>query len=81
MPLEIGLRATFNWYLRNDWWWQSVMDRSYQEWIRGHYGAGYQLALQTLRHQTGDHHARKEFPREMQQLQFRESECVRRQHR
>jgi len=40
MPLEIGLRATFNWYLRNDWWWQSVMDRSYQEWIRGHYGAG-----------------------------------------
>jgi dTDP-glucose 4,6-dehydratase len=39
ISLDNGLRSTFNWYAQNDWWWQSVMDGRYQEWIRGHYGA------------------------------------------
>jgi dTDP-glucose 4,6-dehydratase len=39
VSLENGLRDTFDWYAHNDWWWQRVMDQSYQEWIRGHYGA------------------------------------------
>lgn len=40
ISLEDGLRATFNWYARNDWWWRKAMDQSYQDWIRGHYGRG-----------------------------------------
>jgi dTDP-glucose 4,6-dehydratase len=38
ISLEDGLRDTFDWYVRNDWWWQRAMDRSYHAWIQGHYG-------------------------------------------
>ena len=37
VTLEQGLRATFRWYLENEWWWRSVMDGSYQRWIETHY--------------------------------------------
>ena len=37
VTLELGLRATFRWYLENEWWWRSVMDGSYQRWIETHY--------------------------------------------
>lgn len=40
VSLENGLRDTFDWYVENDWWWQKVMDESYHEWIREHYGPG-----------------------------------------
>jgi len=39
VSLERGLRDTFNWYLQNDWWWQRIMDATYQEWVRSHYRA------------------------------------------
>jgi dTDP-glucose 4,6-dehydratase len=38
VSLDDGLRDTFDWYAQNDWWWRKVMDASYHEWIRGHYG-------------------------------------------
>jgi dTDP-glucose 4,6-dehydratase len=38
VSFESGLRTTFDWYVRHDWWWRSVMDGSYQQWIREHYG-------------------------------------------
>ncbi len=38
VSLEAGLRATFDWYLANEWWWRAVMDGSYQRWIETHYG-------------------------------------------
>lgn len=40
ITLAEGLRQTVEWYAQNDGWWREVMDRSYHEWIRGHYGNG-----------------------------------------
>ncbi|HEV8613360.1 MAG TPA: dTDP-glucose 4,6-dehydratase [Gemmatimonadales bacterium] len=40
-PLESfqsGLQRTVRWYLDNESWWRGVMDGSYREWIRSHYG-------------------------------------------
>jgi dTDP-glucose 4,6-dehydratase len=37
VTLAQGLRNTFEWYVRNEWWWRSVMDGSYQRWIETHY--------------------------------------------
>jgi dTDP-glucose 4,6-dehydratase len=37
VPLERGLRDTFSWYLNNEWWWRSVMDERYQNWIETQY--------------------------------------------
>jgi dTDP-glucose 4,6-dehydratase len=37
VSLEQGLRDTFAWYLQNAWWWRSVLDGSYQEWVQMHY--------------------------------------------
>jgi dTDP-glucose 4,6-dehydratase len=37
VSLARGLRETFAWYVRNPWWWQGVMDGSYQRWIDTHY--------------------------------------------
>jgi dTDP-glucose 4,6-dehydratase len=36
--LDEGLRQTLEWYLANESWWRAVMDGSYQDWIRRHYG-------------------------------------------
>ena len=33
-----GLRDTVDWYLANEAWWRSVMDGSYRDWVRRHYG-------------------------------------------
>jgi dTDP-glucose 4,6-dehydratase len=38
VSLESGLRLTFQWYLQNEPWWRGVMDGSYREWLREHYG-------------------------------------------
>lgn len=38
VTLEQGLRETFSWYLENAWWWRTVMDGSYRQWIQRHYG-------------------------------------------
>lgn len=38
ITLRDGLRQTIEWYLQNESWWRAVMDGSYQEWIRRHYG-------------------------------------------
>jgi dTDP-glucose 4,6-dehydratase len=35
---EEGLRRTLGWYLDYAEWWRGVMDGSYREWIRHHYG-------------------------------------------
>jgi dTDP-glucose 4,6-dehydratase len=35
---ERGLAQTVRWYLDHEPWWRSVMDGSYQDWIRQHYG-------------------------------------------
>lgn len=37
VTLDEGLRATFEWYVQNEWWWRAVMDGSYQRWIATHY--------------------------------------------
>ena len=37
VTLPSGLRATFDWYVQNEWWWRAVMDGSYQRWIELHY--------------------------------------------
>jgi dTDP-glucose 4,6-dehydratase len=37
VTLDSGLRSTFDWYVRNEWWWRAVMDGSYQRWIETHY--------------------------------------------
>ena len=34
---ETGIAKTADWYLNNEQWWQSVMDRSYQNWIAAQY--------------------------------------------
>jgi dTDP-glucose 4,6-dehydratase len=36
--LASGLKRTVGWYLDHEPWWRSVMDGSYREWIRSHYG-------------------------------------------
>jgi dTDP-glucose 4,6-dehydratase len=38
--LHSGLQRTLDWYLGHESWWRGVMDGSYREWIRSHYGAG-----------------------------------------
>ncbi len=38
IALRDGLRQTIDWYLQNESWWRAVMDGSYQDWIRRHYG-------------------------------------------
>lgn len=30
---ETGIQKTINWYLRNEKWWRSVMDKSYLNWM------------------------------------------------
>jgi dTDP-glucose 4,6-dehydratase len=35
---ETGIQKTVVWYLANEPWWRAVMDGSYREWVRGHYG-------------------------------------------
>ena len=37
VTLEAGLRMTFDWYVNNSAWWQSVMDGSYRSWIKQNY--------------------------------------------
>jgi len=32
-----GITKTVQWYLNNETWWQSVMDGSYQGWIKEQY--------------------------------------------
>jgi dTDP-glucose 4,6-dehydratase len=39
VDFEAGLRYTLKWYLDHEVWWREVMDGSYREWIRSHYGA------------------------------------------
>jgi len=34
-----GIAKTVQWYLNNEAWWQSVMDGSYQGWIKEQYSA------------------------------------------
>lgn len=29
VDFEVGLAATIDWYLANDWWWQPILDRTY----------------------------------------------------
>lgn len=40
IALAPGLQQTIQWYLANESWWRGVMDGSYQDWIRRHYGEG-----------------------------------------
>jgi dTDP-glucose 4,6-dehydratase len=37
---ESGIRKTVAWYLANEPWWRAVMNGSYRQWLRHHYGAG-----------------------------------------
>jgi dTDP-glucose 4,6-dehydratase len=37
LPVDDGLRQTFEWYADNEPWWRSVMDGSYREWIDANY--------------------------------------------
>ncbi len=39
LALDAGLRQTFDWYVRNEPWWRTVLDGSYQNWIQTHYQA------------------------------------------
>jgi len=34
---ETGIAKTVAWYLNNEQWWQSVMDGSYQDWVKQQY--------------------------------------------
>jgi dTDP-glucose 4,6-dehydratase len=34
---ETGIGKTIQWYLENESWWRSVMDGSYQEWLKTNY--------------------------------------------
>jgi dTDP-glucose 4,6-dehydratase len=36
---ESGIRKTLAWYLENEVWWRAVMNGSYRQWVRTHYGA------------------------------------------
>ena len=33
-----GLRATVDWYLANQPWWESLLGRDYSQWLRTNYG-------------------------------------------
>lgn len=37
VPLDGGLRDTFDWYVANEPWWRQVMDGSYRDWLQRHY--------------------------------------------
>ncbi len=37
---DTGIAKTIDWYLANEAWWRAVMDGSYQDWVRHHYGPG-----------------------------------------
>jgi dTDP-glucose 4,6-dehydratase len=37
--LPAGLDETFAWYLDNASWWRAIMDGSYKDWVRKHYGS------------------------------------------
>ncbi|MDJ0872381.1 MAG: dTDP-glucose 4,6-dehydratase [Gammaproteobacteria bacterium] len=37
---DTGIDKTIDWYLANEAWWRAVMDGSYQDWVRHHYGRG-----------------------------------------
>ncbi len=39
VSLEVGIRDTFSWYLRNPTWWAGVLDGSYRNWLERNYGA------------------------------------------
>ena len=39
VSLELGIRDTFSWYLRNPTWWAGVLDGSYRNWLERNYGA------------------------------------------
>ena len=34
-----GMRKTLLWYLEHEEWWRGVMNGSYRDWTRRHYGA------------------------------------------
>jgi dTDP-glucose 4,6-dehydratase len=34
---KTGIAKTVQWYLSNENWWKSVMDGSYQEWVKIQY--------------------------------------------
>lgn len=36
---EVGIERTVDWYLDNETWWRTVMDRSYRDWIDTQYGS------------------------------------------
>lgn len=48
VSLETGLRDTFSWYLRNEWWWRGVMDENYREWIRMQYAPRKSESIATV---------------------------------
>ncbi len=35
--LATGLRATFDWYLKNSGWWQALLGRDYKAWVEKNY--------------------------------------------
>ena len=37
--LAAGLRGTVDWYLDNLPWWQALLGRNYQVWLKSNYGA------------------------------------------
>lgn len=37
VTFEQGIAKTLDWYLKNEEWWRSVMDGSYQQWIEANY--------------------------------------------
>lgn len=37
--LESGIARTLEWYLAEEAWWQSVLNGSYADWVRCHYGS------------------------------------------
>lgn len=39
VSLNVGLKNTVDWFLRNESWWRSVVSGEYQDWINLHYGA------------------------------------------
>lgn len=34
---ETGIKKTLNWFLNNENWWRSIMDKSYMKWISSNY--------------------------------------------
>lgn len=39
ISLQRGLSETLLWYVHNEWWWRSVMDDDYEQWMRVQYGS------------------------------------------